>query len=295
MPSGLSIRPPGPRSYGFHELDAQGDAILTARLTAALLLSVLPLGATAADLPDARTLIDRYMETVGGEKAIEAGAMGTAKMTMEIIENGLRAPVRMYLRPNAMRFTMSIAGTQVEMGMSQGISWMIDPTYGPRLLEDEELQNQVETMSPGRERYDLGLIESMKTTALSDSEGRACYRVDIVWKSGSKSMSCFGTEDGLVLSTESTVIDPSGESLQLMHMYDYKILGGVLQPSRMRMKTGGMNIMLTIDSFDGAMPPDDVFALPPAIVALLKHSGTSGADAPGEASPPGKTEKSKAP
>lgn len=265
------------------------------RFSAALLLSALPLGVFAADLPEARTLVDRYMEAVGGEKAMKAGAVGTAKMTMEIVENGLRAPVRMYLRPDAMRFTMSIAGAQVDMGMSQGVSWMIDPTYGPRLLEGEELQNQVETMSPGRESYDLDLIESMKTTALSDSEGRPCYRVDIAWKSGSKTMSCFSTVDGLVLSTESTTIDPSGESLQLMHMYDYKILGGALQPSRMRMKTGGMNIMLTIDAFDSAMPADEVFALPPAIVALLKQDDAPGAVAPGDASPAGKTEKSKAP
>lgn len=265
------------------------------RFSAVLLLSALPLGAFAADLPEAQTLIDRYTKTVGGEEAMKAGAVGTAKMTMEIVENGLRAPVRMSMRGDAMRFTMSIAGTQVDMGMSQGISWMIDPMYGPRLLEGEELQNQVETMSPGRESYDLDLIESMKTTALSDSEGRPCYRVDIVWKSGSKSMSCFGTVDGLVLSTESTTIDPSGESVQLMHMYDYKILGGALQPSRMRMKTGGMNIILTIDTFDSAIPPDDVFALPPAIVALLKQNDASDAKAPGDASPGGKTEKSKQP
>lgn len=268
---------------------------MTARFSAALLLSALPLGASAADLPEARTLIDRYMQAVGGEKAIKAGAMGTAKMTMEIVENGLRAPVRMYLRPDAMRFTISMAGTQVDMGMRQGVAWMIDPMYGPRLLEGEELQNQAEKMSPGRESYDLALIESMKTTALSDSEGRPCYRVDIVWKSGSESMSCFGTVDGLVLSTESITIDPSGKTAQLVHMYDYKTLGGVLQPSRMRMKTSGVNITMTIDAFDSAMPPDDVFALPPAIVALLKQNDASGPKAPVDASPAGKMEKSKKP
>lgn len=252
----------------------------------------MPLGASAADLPEARTLIDRYMEAVGGEKAAEAAATGTVKMTMGIVENGMQGTVRMYLRPDAMRLTMSLAGAEIEMGMGDGVSWMIDPMHGPRLLEGEELQNQAEKMAPGRETYDVSLIESMKTTALSDSEGRPCYRVDIAWKSGSRSMSCFGTEDGLVLSTESTVVDPSGESLQLLHLYDYKPLGGVLQPSRMRMKSGGVNFTMAIDSFDSAAPADEVFALPPAIVTLLKQAGASAPQATGDAAvAPEKTQK----
>jgi hypothetical protein len=256
---------------------------LNTRVFAALLLCVVPLCVSATDLPDPRGLIDRYMKTVGGDKAAETTAnTGTVKMTMEIVENGMKGRVSMYLRPDAIRMTMSMAGTEFQMGMSDHVSWAIDPMHGPRLLEGEELQNQIENMSPGRQTYDMSLIESLKTSALSDSESRPCYRVDIVWKSGSQSMSCFSTEDGLLLATESTSVDPSGEGRQLLHMYDYKRLGGVLQPSKIRMKTNGVNIAMTIDSFDEAAPPDDVFALPPAIVTLLSQNGTSNANAAGE-------------
>lgn len=129
--------------------------------------------------------------------------------------------------------------------------------------------------SSERDLYAKRAIESMKTVALSDSEGRPCYRVEIRWKTGDETASCFGKEDGLALSRESTSVSLTGETREIIHYYDYRAYGPMKMPSRMRMKNSGLTHVMSIDRFEAGTPAADVFVLPPAIAALLEETKRS--------------------
>jgi hypothetical protein len=123
------------------------------------------------------------------------------------------------------------------------------------------------------------VVTSAKTVALSESEGRPCYRVEIKWVSGRETAECYGKDDGLLLSTESTAVTPMGEIKQVSHMSDYRDFGGVKVAAKMKNLAAGMTQIFTILSVDPTAPAAEVFALPPAIEALVKKAAEGQAGA----------------
>ena len=246
-------------------------------LASALAIVLSPLAASAADLPQARKLIDAHIKAIGGAKAIDSNSDGTAKATVEIVEAGLKGDMVVYQRGADMVMSISFPTYgEIKQGVIGNVSWMIDPQGGPRLLDGKEREQLVQQNDDKYSKRDKSLIASATTTALSDSEGRACYRVEIEWKAGDKTADCYGVDDGLMLSTEATMSSPMGDIKQVTHMYDYKAVGPVKMAHKSKGKAAGMTQAITIQSYDGAKPGDEVFALPPAIEALVKKQDAAG-------------------
>jgi hypothetical protein len=240
-------------------------------LSTALVIALAPLAASAKDLPDARKLMDQYVKAIGGTKAIANNSDGTTKGSLEIVEAGMKGQLVAHQRGDQM--TMSIVFPnygETRLGITGGTAWSIDPQTGPRLLEGKERTQLVQQNDDRFMARDKSLIASATTTALADSEGRACYRVEIEWKSGEKTADCYGKDDGLLLYTESTTSSPMGELKQVSHMLDYKPLNGGKVPHSMKVKVAGMTQLFTIESYDASKPGDEAFALPPSIDALVK-------------------------
>ena len=241
-------------------------------LAIGLTLSIAPL-AQAAELPAARSLIDAHVAAVGGREAYANSSEGTTKVMMEIVENGMKLEMALYGRGNDRASLMAIPGAgDFRSGYSGGVAWSMDPMNGPRLLEGKEREQMLEQSDSRITVRDPALIASATTVALSESEGRPCYRVEIKWVSGRETADCYGTEDGLMLSTESTVTSPMGEMKQISHMMEYKPYGAVKMPAKMKGKAAGMTQLITIQSIDPTTPAAELFALPTAIEALVKKS-----------------------
>jgi hypothetical protein len=248
-------------------------------LALALTFCIAPL-AQAADLPDARKLIDAHIAAIGGREAVAKSGDGTSKVLMEIVENGMKVEMTMYGRGADRAFLMTIPGAgDFRSGYSGGVAWGMDPMNGPRLLQGAEREQQIEQSDMRYTLRDPSVITSAKTVALSESEGRPCYRVEIKWVSGRETAECYGKEDGLLLSTESSAATPMGEIKQVSHMSEYREYGGVKVASRMKMQSAGMTQLLTILSVDSTPPAAEVFALPPAIAALVKKAAEDQAGA----------------
>lgn len=234
----------------------------------ALALATLPAFAGAQELPDPRQLIDRYLEAIGGAEALRGNMDASAKVSMVIAENGMRGDMQIHVRGDDLATSMTFNGMEIRTGLLDGLGWAIDPMNGPRLLEGAELEDMRRNVDPDVATFSDRAIASLETVALADSEGRPCHRVEIEWKSGINTAACFGVDDGLMLYTESISVSPMGEVRQVVHMHDYKPLGKVLGPSRMRGSLMGMTQVMTIEDYRLGSPPDEVFALPPAILAL---------------------------
>ncbi|NOT86899.1 MAG: hypothetical protein HOP03_01790 [Lysobacter sp.] len=230
----------------------------------------------ATALPAARSLIDAHIAASGGAEAYAKSGDGTTKVQMEIVENGMKLDMTMYGRGSDRASLMAIPGAgDFRSGYTGGVAWSMDPMNGPRLLDGREREQIVEQGDPRISMRDPGLVASATTVALSESEGRPCYRVEIKWTSGRETIDCYGTEDGLLLSTESVIASPMGDMKQVSHMSEYKSFGAVKLPSKMKGKAAGMTQLITIQSYDPAAPAAEVFALPTAIEALVKKSATA--------------------
>ena len=246
----------------------------------ALALALSPLAQAAdtpaAALPAPRTLIDAHVAAVGGAEAYAKSKDGTAKVQMEIVENGMKLEMTRYGRGIDRASVMVIPGAgDFRSGYSGGVAWSMDPMNGPRLLEGKEREQVVEQSDSLITVRDASVIASAKTTALSESEGRPCYRVEIKWVSGRETADCYGTEDGLLLSTELVIASLMGDMKQISHMSDYKSFGAVKAAAKIKSKVAGMTQLITIQSVDPAAPAAEVFALPVAIEALVKKSAAA--------------------
>lgn len=241
-------------------------------LVLGLTLCLAPL-AQASELPDARKLFDAYIAAIGGREAVAKSGDGTSKIQMEIVENGMKVEMTMYGRGNDRAMVMTIPGAgDFRSGYSGGVAWGMDPMNGPRLLQGAEREQQIEQSDMRYTLRDPSVVASAKTVALSESEGRPCYRVEVKWVSGRETAECYGKDDGLLLSTESTAVTPMGEIKQVSHMSDYRDFGGVKVAAKMKNLAAGMTQVFTILSVDPTPPAAEVFALPPAIEALVKKA-----------------------
>ncbi len=229
------------------------------------------------DLPAARTLIDAHVAAVGGREAALASTEGSIKSSLDIVEAGIKGELVMYSRGDDRLLSMTLpAMGETKMGRTGGVVWSIDAMAGPRVLEGKERQQLNEQFDPLYALRDASLVESATTTALSESEGRACYQVEIKWKSGSDSTDCYGTEDGLLLSTESTTSTPMGDLKQITHFSEYTTYGKSKTPKVSKMKVAGMTQLVRIESYEESPQDAKLFVLPAAIEALVGKAANPG-------------------
>ncbi len=233
--------------------------------------------AAAAKLPAARSLIDAHVVAVGGREAALASNEGSIKSTMEIVEASMKGDLVMYSRGDDRLLSVTFPAVgETKMGRTGSVVWSMDAMSGPRVLEGKERQQLAEQFDPLYALRDASLIETATTAALSDSEGRACYRVEIKWKSGNNTADCYSTENGLLLSTESTASTPMGELKQISHLSEYTIYGKSKAPKTTKVKVAGMTQLVRIESYEEGPQDAKLFALPAAIEALVKKAANTG-------------------
>ncbi len=253
-------------------LTLAGAAVATA-------LAVVPASASAqgADLPAARTLVDKHIAAAGGRTALERAATSHAKGTFTIPSAGLSGPLEVYSAPNRQSVRIELAGLGVLRSGFDGITaWSLDPISGARVLEGAERSAIVDATTPGSAFRDSTVITSMQTTSREEIAGVACYKVRVLWTSGRESHDCYAVESGLLHASMAKQPSPMGEMDLLVIVQDYKDFGGIKMPTKTVQQVAGQEMMMTFDSMEMVTPPADAFALPPEIQALVKPAGASG-------------------
>lgn len=231
----------------------------------------LPLAAHAADnLPEARSLLDKHIEAMGGEAQVLKGAQGTAKGSFGMPAAGISAPMTIWMDGQgnlATEVELPGMGT-IRSGVNGETVWGVDPFQGPRILEGLERAEQLDNASiDGSLRKD-SMVASMQTTGRAEYDGRACYKVELKWRSGRDSWDCYAIDDGLLLASGGKSHSPMGEVEVVNIVKRYAELSGLRMPVLSEMQMMGQTQVISIDSFDPTAPDAAVFALPAPIKAL---------------------------
>jgi hypothetical protein len=232
-----------------------------------------------APLPEADTLLAAYNKMLGGVEAMRAlGNQGRSRFSFEFIEMGMTTELNVYAREGEFATKMTFPGVgDFRQGVAGEHAWASDPAHGPRLLRGEERQQLLEQMDPAFSTRDRSLIASAKTIGLAKSEGRACYEVEIVWKSGTEATDCYAVEDGMLLSTRTFNYSPMGKARVQMHYMEYKKIGPTMMASVVKIRSGGQNQVMRLQYIDTKPPAAEVFELPPAVASLIRKAGEANA------------------
>ncbi|MGH7500263.1 MAG: hypothetical protein ACREL7_00760 [Longimicrobiales bacterium] len=243
---------------------------LTRAFVALLLLEADPAGAQA--LPDARSIIDRYVEAIGGDLLRSHTSMRTTG-TFSLPGMGSTGQLEMaQARPNRMVMTVTLPGLgAIRSGFDGTVGWSVNPMEGPRLLSGKELEQQSDDAAFESALRDASLIESMETVELTEIEGTACHIVRITWKSGRETRDCYAVDSGLLIATMARSETVMGPVDATMLYGDYQDFGGIRMPSRTRQRVMSQEFVMTITAVEFGNVDDAAFKPPQEVLTLLKN------------------------
>ncbi len=223
-------------------------------------------------LPTARSIIDRYIQAIGGRKAILAHTSSHATGTMTVPGSGMTGTLDIYgAKPNKTLVKINIGGIgEVMEGFDGKIGWSMSPMTGPRLTEGKELEEKIFDADFYSDLHDEGRYVSMTTVDKALFDGRPCYKVSLIRKSGAEDFDFYEVETGLkagAIGTRESQMGPM--NVTYVHT-DYKKFGGLLVPTTMKQSAMGVQQFLTLTAVEFDSVDPSVFELPAPIKALLK-------------------------
>lgn len=224
------------------------------------------------DLPEARSLIERYIEAIGGRDAImaqtEVVMTGELAMPAVGISGSLLVASRM---PIEQVIVVELPGMgEMRTGVSPELAWSVDPFMGPRLIEGEEFKALMDNTMPGATMRDPEYVKAATTVGMAEFGGQSCYRVKIEWHSGRESHDCYAVDSGFLIAMESLETSPMGQMEAVSVMEEFREVEGVVIPMVIRQTIMGMEQVMTMHDISFETPDPALFELPPAIQTLLE-------------------------
>ena len=250
-----------------------GVAAILASVIAALALTqgCRPSG-QSAKLPPAEEVIARFVKLMGGTETYANVLSQHAKGKIEIGGTGLNGDLEVHAkRPNKILIKANIPAVgDILTGYDGKTGWSLNAATGPALMEGKQLEQMREQADFDQVLHNEKDFKSMETVGSAQFEGKDCYKLKLVRKSGSEVTEFYETETGLLVGSVGTQESEVGPLVVTNVMSDYKKFGDVLFATRIQQKMGPIEQVMTISSFELNKVPDSVFELPGQIQALIK-------------------------
>ena len=234
--------------------------------------ATVPKTADTAALPDAKTILERHVEAVGGRKALAARNSVKTTGTIEIPANGITGTLEAYsARPNKMFIKQSLAGVgEITEGFDGTNGWSINPVTGPTLLTGEELAQRAFDSDFDSTLNAATRFTSMKTLEKTQFDGRECYKVALVRKDGAEDIEFYDVATGLKAGTTGTRKTQMGPITSTQTVKEYKKFGDLLQPTVIAQSAMGVELTITFKTYEYDTVQPSVFEPPAPIKALLE-------------------------
>jgi hypothetical protein len=226
----------------------------------------------AVKLPSARSILDKHLAAIGGRQAVLSHTSTRATGTISMPAAGVTGAVEIYgAQPNRTLLKVSLDGVgEILEGFDGTHGWSSSPMTGPMLLEGRQLdEKRFDSEFHGELRSDNRYV-SMTTLEQVDFEGRPCYKIRLVRKSGGEDLEFYDVATGLKAGSTTTRETQMGTVTGTAAESNYKKFGNLLQPTMVKSQIGGLQQVMTITAVDYDNVPASVFELPAGIKALLK-------------------------
>lgn len=245
------------------------------RVAAAWLALLAAPGLTAREqdpLPSGPDLVARFVAAIGGADAWRGVTSMHATGRTELPAQNLRGTFEMLsARPARLLLRMDLAGMgKAESGFNGEVGWTLDPMVGPSLVTGGPLAEMKNDAHFDAALHPPDLIASVVTRARVEFDGRPAYKVAVTYVSGQLRDEFFDVETGLMLGSEGVSDTPMGKLPVKVTLRDYKVFGGVKQPTRLIQASMGLEQHFVIESLELNVVRPDAFQPPPVIRAMIK-------------------------
>lgn len=238
------------------------NRVVTLALTLAL---VAP--AFAQKAPKAEQIVDRSVQVMGGaawEKLQSFVATGTISLPAQSIKGSVVMSAK---APNKLSMKQTIDGVGESLSAFDGtVGWSKDAFQGLRTLTGAELaqlkSQATQALRPGQWRQLYTKTELQGTVKVG---GSPAYKIRLTPKTGSPETQYFDVKSGLPVRTDQVVESPQGKIAIETYPSDYRTVGGVKIPFKMRQVMGPTEAILVMTEVKpNATIEDSVFAQPKA-------------------------------
>lgn len=228
--------------------------------------------APKAELPSARSVLDRHVAAIGGKAAVLGHTSSSVKGTLSMPAAGITGSLEVYeAKPNKSLVRITLAGVgQVSEGFDGTYAWSHSPMTGPMLLDGRQLEEKKFDSDFHGELRDDSRYASMITLEQTEFAGRQCYKVRLVRKTGGEDIEFYDVATGLKAGSVTTRETHMGKVTGTMVESEYRKFGNLLQPTMIKNQVAGVEQVITITHVEYDSVPDSVFAMPAEIKALVK-------------------------
>jgi outer membrane lipoprotein-sorting protein len=223
---------------------------------------------TAAELPKAETVLDQYVEAIGGKAANETIKNRTASGTVEIAAANIKGTITVQAAaPNQIVAVMDLGAVGKTTEATDGKSaWMLSPLIGDRLLEGEEKDAFVFSAGFHKDVHWKEAYQKVECTGIEDVDGKPAYKVVLTPKVGKPVTQFFDKASHLKVKEVATQKTFMGEITAETYYGDYKKVDGVLMPFSITQKALGQEVgMKFTEVKHNVALPADTFKRPASL------------------------------
>lgn len=234
-------------------------------------------------LPQAHTILDKYVEVTGGKAAYQKLHNRVIKGTMRIPAEDANLSVTVYqAAPNNQLVIIESQGKGTfKEGTDGKTSWSVTP-LGPRIKRGLERDLLIRSAAFHAEVQWRELYRQVECMGVQALDGQTCYIVRVSPPTGKPDVRYYSKESGLLVKEMITLETENGELPIEMLFRDYRKVDGVLFAHRILQKLPFQEREIVFESIRHNVDmPDDRFDFPQEIKELLERPEKKAKEKPG--------------
>jgi len=228
---------------------------------------------TAADLPDAREIINRHIKAIGGREAVLSHKSMHATATLSVPASGMTGAMEIFAAANPNRLfvktTVKDIGDIME-GFDGSHAWSVTPMTGPMLKVGKDLQQTKLDADFYSDLRDPKTFPEVKTVEKTTFDGRACYKVSLKRIDGVEDFDYYDVATGLRAGSVHTRETVMGTMTTSTTETGYKKFGNMSQATMLTQQVMGIEQKVTMLTLEFDQVPASALEPPAAIKALIK-------------------------
>ncbi len=251
--------------------------VAAAALLAAPLYAQAPATSTqtppAAALPDARTIINRHIQAIGGREVLLSHKSMHGVGTLSVPASGISGPIEIFgaTAPDRVVVKTTVQGIgDIMEGFDGTHAWSMSPMTGPMLKTGKELEQARLDSDFYSELRDPKKYPTVKTVEKTTFDGRECYKVALTRVDGAEDFDFYDVATGLRAGGITTRESPMGTMTVTSVASRYKKFGDMMQATSASQKVMGIEQVITLTSVEYDKVNPAVFDPPAPIKALIK-------------------------
>lgn len=220
---------------------------------------------TAAALPKADDLIDKFVAATGGEAAYKKLNSFSTKGTFDLAAMGVKGTFEgFYKAPNKSAVFMKFPGIGDFAEIFDGAKgWSSNPIQGVREKSGDELKQSAQDSDFYRFVKLKELFPKRETKGLEKVDGADAYAVVMTATGGDAQTYYFDAKTNFLVRVDQIAVTPEGKTPAQTYLSDYRKVEGVLMPFAMRLNTSSAVITFQTEEIKANVPIDDAkFAKP---------------------------------